>query len=261
MGVAGVAIPTLVSKAVAAVAMVVLLCRPELSVHLERPFRFRHERTIIRNILRIGVPNGIEGSMFQLGKILLLSEVAVLGTPAVAANAIGNTLCSFQILAPQSIGLGMVTVVSRCVGAGAYDRARAYTRKLMKWGYASMALSCAAVALVLAPVLRVYGLSAQATHYARLIVLTHGAVGAALWPSAFQLPQALRAAGDTRFTMIVSSASMWTLRVVLGVVLVRYGGFGVMGIWYAMYLDWAFRTAGFFLRYRGHRWELKALKE
>lgn len=261
MGVAGVAIPTLVSKGVAAVMMVWLLYRKDFLLHLTRPFKFRHERLIIHNILKIGVPNGVEGSMFQLGKILLLSVVTAFGTASVAANAVGNTLCSFQILAPQSIGLGMVTVVSQCAGAGDFLQARYYTRKLMRWGYAAMALSVGVLFLAMPFLLRVYGLSHEATHFARIIILTHGCFGTAIWPAAFQLPQTLRAAGDTRFTMVVSSASMWTFRVILGVIFARICGFGVLSIWYSMYIDWMVRVFFFIRRYRGHRWELKALKE
>ena len=117
MGVEGVAIPTLVSRAVAAAAMVVLLRRPDLPMQVDR-FTLRHDRYVVKNILRFGVPNGLEGSMFQLGKILLLSTVSVLGTASVAANAIGNTICSFQCVPGNALGLAMVTVVSRCVGAG-----------------------------------------------------------------------------------------------------------------------------------------------
>jgi Na+-driven multidrug efflux pump len=261
MGVAGVAIPTLVSKGVAAAAMVVLLFRPSLSVHLQRPLRFRHEPIMIRNILRIGVPNGIEGSMFQLGKLLLLSVAAGFGTPSVAANAVGNTICAFQVLAPQSIGLGMVTVISRCVGAGAFDRARSYTRRLMRWGYVTLLATVGLVILVMPLILRGYGLSAEASGYARIIILSHGTVGILFWPPAFQLPQALRAAGDTRYTMVVSSVSMWTFRVILGVLFARTLGFGVLGIWYAMYVDWVARGVCFVIRYHGRRWELKGLKE
>ena len=130
-GVEGVAIPTFVSRVVAAVLMVVLLRNPKLPLHLEH-FQFHHEKVMIKNILLFGVPNGVENSMFQLGKILLLSVVSALGTASVAANAICNTICNFQILPGQAIGLGMVTVVARCVGAGDYDRARYYTRKLMR---------------------------------------------------------------------------------------------------------------------------------
>lgn len=261
MSVAGVAIPTLVSKAVAAALIIAVLRDRSLTLHLERPFSFRHERAMIRNILYVGVPNGIEGSMFQLGKILLLSVVTPFGTAAVAANAVGNTICSFQILAPQSIGLGMVTVVSRCVGAGDFRQARAYTRKLILWGYAALIVTTAAIQLALPLILQVYGLSEEATRFAFLIITVHGLVGILFWVPAFQLPQTLRAAGDTRFTMLASSFSMWTFRVMLGVYFARGLQLGVLGIWGAMFVDWLFRTACFVVRYRGHKWEFSALQE
>ena len=130
-GVEGVAIPTLVSRIFAAAAMLVLLRRLNLPIQVER-FTFRHDRFVVKNILHFGVPNGIEGSMFQLGKILLLSTVSVLGTASVAANAIGNTLASFQVVPGTALGLAIVTVVSRCAGASEYDRARYYTKKMMR---------------------------------------------------------------------------------------------------------------------------------
>lgn len=260
-GVEGVAFPTLVSRIAAAVMMLVLLRNPKLPLHLEKKFRFHHEKQIIRNILLLGVPNGIEGSMFQLGKILLLSVVAPFGTASVAANAIGNTIASFQILAPQSIGLGMVTVVSRCVGAGDFGKARAYTRKLMRWGYGSMLALNVLMMASLNAVLRLYGLSQTATDYARIILTLHSCIGVLIWPLAFQLPQTIRAAGDTRFTMLTSSISMWTFRVVLGVLMARTFQLGVLGIWYAMFVDWVTRSIVFVVRYRGHRWETKALRD
>ncbi|MDY3280846.1 MATE family efflux transporter [Dysosmobacter sp.] len=261
MGVAGVAIPTLVSKAVAAVLIIAVLRDRSLTLHLERPFSFRHEKAMIRNILYVGVPNGIEGSMFQLGKILLLSVVTPFGTAAVAANAVGNTICSFQVLAPQSIGLGMVTVVSRCVGAGDFRRVRAYTRKLILWGYVSLLATTAVIQLALGPILQVYGLSPEATRYAFLIITAHGLVGVLLWVPSFQLPQTLRAAGDTRFTMLTSTFSMWAFRVMLGVYFARGLQLGVLGIWGAMFVDWVFRTTFLVVRYRGHKWEFSALKD
>jgi Na+-driven multidrug efflux pump len=199
--------------------------------------------------------------MFQMGKLLLLSVVSAFGTASVAANAIANTISSFQVLAPQSIGLGMVTVVSRCVGAGEFSNARIYTRKLMRWGYVAMLVINLLIFALLPLLLRLYNLSEEATDYARILLLLHGGIGILLWPAAFQLPQTLRAAGDTRFTMLVSSASMWMFRVVLGVIMAKYLQMGVLGMWGAMFVDWAVRSVVFLLRYRGHRWESKALKD
>ena len=259
-GVEGVAIPTFVSRVAAAVLMVVLLHNPKLPLHLDH-FRFHHAKVMIKNILLFGVPNGVENSMFQLGKILLLSVVSALGTASVAANAICNTICNFQILPGQAIGLGMVTVVARCVGAGDYDRARYYTRKLMRYTYIFMLLSCLLILFLMPFILDLYNASDEASGYAMRIIQTYTVTAILIWPLAFTLPNALRAAGDTRFTMLTSSVSMWLFRVMLGVAMVRWMDLGVVGIWYAMFVDWAVRMVIFVIRYRGHRWEISRLQD
>ena len=260
MGVAGVAVPTVVSRAVAAVVMVALLKRPGLPMRVER-FTLRHDRYVVKNILRFGVPNGLKSSMFQLGKILLLSTVSVLGTASVAANAIGNTIGTFQCVAGNALGLALVTVVSRCIGAGSYELARFYTKKLMKTTYLFMCGDILLIAALMPLIMKMYNVSPEATDYARKIILMHGFFGMLLWPAAFTLPQALRAAGDTRFTMLVSTASMWTIRVGFGILLGRYWGFGVLGIWMAMFIDWVVRVLFFVPRFHGHKWETMGLRE
>lgn len=259
-GVEGVAIPTLVSRIFAAAAMTLLLRRKNLPLRVSH-FTFRHDPFVVKNILRFGVPNGLESSMFQMGKILLLSTVSVLGTASVAANAIGNTMASFQCVPGMALGLAIVTVVSRCVGAGDYEKARYYTKKLMKSAYLFMTgiivLSLAALPLIL----KLYNVSPEAENYARQIVWMHGIMGILIWVPAFTLPQALRAAGDTRFTMVVSTVSMWTLRVGLGILLGRYWGFGVLGIWMSMFTDWALRAVLFLPRFHGHKWEIMGIQE
>ena len=260
MGVEGVAIPTLVSRIFAAAAMMILLRRPGLPLQVEK-LTLKHDRYIVKNILRFGVTNGLESSMFQLGKILLLSTVSVLGTASVAANAIGNTLAGFQCMGGIALGLGIVTVVSQCVGAGNYEKARFYTKKLMKAAYAVMTVGIVIIYLCLPLILRLYNVSPEAERWAYQIVWMHGFFGILIWPLCFSLPQALRAAGDTRFTMIVSSVSMWTMRVGFGILLGRYMGFGVVGIWMAMFADWALRGILFVPRFHGHKWETMALEQ
>lgn len=259
-GVEGVAIPTLVSRMVAAVMILILLRRPGFALQVRRIPR-HHDRVVIGNFLRFGVPNGIENSMFQLGKILLLSTVSVLGTASITANSIGNSIGVFQCIAGNALGLAMVTVVSRCVGAGSYDQARVYTHRLLKLNYLYGFVVNVVVIAALPLIIGIYNVSAEAASYAVTILIWHGVVGILIWPLAFVLPQALRAAGDTRFTMITSSLSMWIFRVGAGVVMARMWGFGVLGIWYAMFIDWAVRAVAFVIRFRSHRWEVARLKE
>ena len=131
----------------------------------------------------------------------------------------------------------------------------------MKSTYLYMGGTIIAIAAAMPLIMRLYNVSDQAAEYARQIILMHGAVAIVLWPASFTLPQALRAAGDTRFTMIVSTVSMWTLRVGLGVLLGRFWGFGVLGIWMAMFADWALRVSLFLPRFHGHKWETMGLRE
>ena len=258
MGVEGVAIPTLVSRIFAAGAMLVLLQGKNLPLKIER-FTWKHDPFVVKNILRFGVPNGMESCMFQLGKILLLSTVSVLGTASVAANAIGNMFASFQCMPGMAIGLAVVTVVSQCVGAGSIEKARRYTWKLIRLTYLFMGVTIFITLAAMPFVLRLYNVSLEAEGYARQIIWMHGLAAITIWPLAFTLPNALRAAGDTRFTLIAASVSMWAIRVGVGILLGRYWGFGVVGTWIAMFADWVLRIALFVPRFRGHKWESMGL--
>lgn len=261
LGVEGVAIPTLISRMVGAAAVLLLLRRPELPLHIQTPFRYRYNAAAVRSIVRMGVPNGIENSLFQLGKILLLSVASAFGTASITANAIGNTLTGFQVLASSAVGVGMVTVISQCVGAHDYKMARYYTRRLMAVAYVSFWICCGILFLLQPVILRVYHVSPTAQQLANKILWMHGGFGLLLWPAAFVLPQTLKAAGDTRFTMVAAVASMWVFRILFGIWFARGLGYGVLGIWMAMFIDWACRIVIFLVRYRGHRWETKALHD
>ncbi|MCI8574206.1 MAG: MATE family efflux transporter, partial [Oscillibacter sp.] len=166
---------------------------------------------------------------------------------------------TFHCMPGLAIGLAMVTVVSRCVGAGDIGKARFYTKKLMKLTYLFMGICIAITLIVMSPVLRLYNVSQEAENYARQIIWFHGIAGAVFWPMAFALPNALRAAGDTRFTLVASSVSMWTMRVGFGILLGRFWGMGVVGIWVAMFFDWLLRIALFVPRFHGHKWETMGL--
>ena len=254
MGVAGAAIPTLVSRIVAAVVMIVLLLNPKQLVHLKRPFSLKFDATLIKRILYIGVPNGLENSMFQLGKILLLSLVSGFGTAAIAANAVSNTLATFMTLPGMAIGFAIITVVSRCIGAGDYKQARYYTRKLIKITYLALLLTNALIILGLPAVLSLYHLSDITASMTTQIIFSYAAAAIVIWAPAFSLPNTLRAANDVKFSMVVSILSMWIFRIGFSFLLAKSMGLGVFGVWISMYIDWLVRSILFVLRYKGVSW-------
>ena len=251
-GTEGVAIPTLVSRMVAAILILGLLCRV---LHLEKTLRYHLNGSMVKRILNIGVPNGLENSMFQLGKILVLSLVSTFGTSAIAANAVSNAVALFQILPGMAISLAVTTVISRCVGAGDYEQAKYYTRKLLKITYCCMAVTVALIFAVLPLIMKVYNLSAGTSAESEKILLFHGCSAILVWPIAFNLPAVFRASGDVRYSMITSIVSMWIFRIAFSYILGKYMGIGVFGVWIAMIIDWCFRAILFVYRYFSGKWQ------
>ena len=212
------------------------------------------EGEMVKRILCIGIPNGVENSLFQLGKIILLSFVSGLGTVSVAANAVGNTVCTFQCMPGMAIGYAVVTVVSHCVGAERYDQAKYYTKKLLKITYILMIIVNVVILALLPEVVKLYNLSPETGALAEKILTLHGSFAMVIWPLSFTLPNTLRAANDAKYTMIVSVISMWTIRIGLGMLMGAYFNLGVIGVWIAMIIDWFVRIIFFVTRYRNGKW-------
>lgn len=254
MGVAGVAIPTTISRYVAAVVIFLLMFQTKKEINLCGQITWKFNGSLIKKILYIAIPNGLENSMFQLGKIMLLSLVSGFGTAAIAANAVGNTLATFMVLPGMALGFAVITVISRCIGAGDYEQARYFTKKLLKITYLSMLVTNILVVVAMPVIVKLYNLSEVASTIAMQIILSHGIAAILIWPLAFTLPNTLRAANDVKFSMVISILSMWIFRIGFGYLLAKYLGMGVMGVWFAMYIDWAVRAICFVLRYRSTRW-------
>lgn len=258
-GVEGVAIPTLVSRTVACVIMMFLMNNQKHTLHLYHPFSFKTDWGLLKKILYIGVPNGLENSMFQLGKILVLSIVTSFGTASIAANAVSNNVATFAILPGMSVGFAILTVGAQCVGAGDYEQVRYYTKKLMKIVYVSLFAANILVVLAVPYIIQIYGLSAEASQYAHKILIYHSICAVTIWPLSFSLPNTLRAAADVTYTMILSIISMWIFRIGFSVVLGVYCHMGVFGVWVAMTIDWLFRAVCFSIRYLRGKWKHAAL--
>ena len=254
MGVAGVAIPTTVSRIIAAIIIVVMLFNGERDISLKGCFKFKLDGSIIKKILYIGVPNGLENSMFQLGKIVVLSLVATFGTPAIAANAVGNTIAMFQIIPGLAIGMAMLSVTAQCVGAQDYDQVKYYNKKLMKIAYVTMILINIIVVAVLPILIKLYNLGTEAAEITWWIVIFHAICACLIWPLSFCLPNTLRAANDVKFCLVVSVISMWAVRIAPSYILADNLGLGVKGVWIAMILDWCVRSVFFGVHYRRGRW-------
>ena len=259
MGVAGAAIASLVSRCVGAAIMLALLRLRHQMIQLDSLIRLGFHPPMIRQILGVGVPNGLENGMFQIGKILVQRLITVLGTASISANAVANTVAALPQIPGAAIGLAMITVVGQCIGAGEQDQAKSYTLRLTGLAYASMSVLCILEVVLVAPIVGFFNLSAQTAELARQLLVYHGITCLIMWPASFVLPNGLRAAGDVRFTMLVSILSMWVFRIGFSYLLVDMLHMGVLGVWVAMTIDWLVRVIVFSIRLFTGGWRNKHL--
>lgn len=258
-GIDGVAVPSLIARVTACAIMLLLIRNPKQPIHIKLQSIFSVNLGLIKKILRIGIPNGLENSMFQAGRVLVVSIIAGFGTVQTAANAVANNLDSLGTLPGQAMSLAMITVVGQCVGARDFEQVRLYVKKLMKITYCIMFICNATILLTMPFLFSLYNLSAETIRLATILVLIHDGIAMLIWPAAFTLPNALRASNDVRYTMAVSIFSMWMFRIVFSFILGAGLGLGAIGVWIAMILDWIFRASLFVIRFKSGRWQLQSI--
>ena len=256
MGVDGVAWPSVVSRVVAAF-LILRRCYQKEGNALTVPKTTRLDAKMTRRILGIGIPSAFENSLFEAGRILVVSMISTFGTVQIAANAVANNLDGMGVIPGKALSLAMITVVGRCVGAGDSEQAVYYTRKLSLWSYIAMGLSNGAILLFLHKLIGIYALSGETMVLSETLVRIHAAFAILLWTLSFVLPNALRAANDVKFTMLVSILSMAVWRLGFSYLLCVRMGWGAVGVWIAMIIDWVCRVTCFVIRFRSGVWKNK----
>ena len=255
MGVMGAALASLISRAVACFAVLSLLQKPACPLRVEGLQALKPDGGLIRRILRVGIPAGIENGMFQIGKLSVSSLTSTLGTAAIAANAVANTTTTFLNIPANAVGMAALTVVGQCLGAGEKEQAVYYSRRLLLTAYCgAWIMNISAFLFANKFAISLFHLSPEAQAMALEVMVWFNIVSLFFWPSSFTLPNILRAAGDARFTMSVSIFSMWAFRVGFCYLMVLAFHGGLLSIWTGMFLDWVFRSLCFFVRFVRGRW-------
>ncbi|MBQ3669977.1 MAG: MATE family efflux transporter [Treponema sp.] len=256
LGVKGAAISTLASRMFCAFVILIFLNMTRQKIRIGNYLSIRPNVPLILKILRIGVPTGIENGMFQFGKLAIQSTVSLLTTAQIAAHAMVSTLESLSCQAAVGIGLGMMTLVGQCIGAGDDERAVWYIKKLTLFGFFALLISSVVVCALVFPMTYFSRMEEEAAMLAVSLTIWVHVVKPFAWCGSFLPAYGLRAAGDVRFSMLVSMTTMWTCRVAIAMVLIRVFGFGPGGVWIAMASDWTIRSICFFVRFRSRKWLL-----
>ena len=256
MGVAGAALSTLISRIFCAVVVIIQLRKEKegQEIVVRDYFEIRPDWSMIRRILGLGIPSGVENSMFQLGKLAIQSTVSTLGTAAIAAQAMTNILENLNGIAAIGVGVGLMTIVGQCLGAGRKDEAVYYIKKLCVIAEVIIIISCLGVFALTKPITILGGMEKESADMCFHMVMWITIVKPLVWIMAFIPGYGLRAAGDVKFSMIVSCCTMWACRFCLCVFLIRVMGFGPMGVWIGMFADWTLRGIIFTWRFHSRKW-------
>lgn len=254
MGVVGAALATTVSRIMSAVVLLILMRNEGRPISFRNYRSIRFDRALAATILRVGVPTGVENSMFQLGKLVVQSTVSTLGTAAMAAQAMTHILDLVECMPSQAIGVGLLTVAGQCMGAGRADEARRYTKQFCIISEVTLVAMSVLVISFTPFITRAAGMTAESAALTIDLLRIITVVKCLIWTLAFTLPNGMRAAGDVRFSATVSALSMWIFRVCGSWVLCRAFGVGLIGVWIAWFCDWGCRLIFYILRYRSGKW-------
>jgi len=245
------------SRIFSAVVLLIILKDPKLVISIRDYGQIRPNREVIGMVLRVGIPAGIENSMFQFGKLVVQSTVSTLGTTAMAAQAMTHILNLVECMPSQAICIGLLTVVGQCMGAGRVDEARKHTRQFCMISEVILVAMGVLIVSFTPLITRISGMTPESAAMTMELIVIITIVKALIWVPSFTLPSCLRAAGDVRFSAVVSIVSMWVFRVGGGLLLCRGFGVGLIGLWVSWFADWLFRMVLYIWRYRSGKWETK----
>lgn len=254
MGVIGAALATLIGRVFAAVF--ILWQNQNLSnpLRVQELADLKPRRQPIRQILSLGIPSGLENGMFQIGKLCVSSLTSTLGTSAIAANAVANSVSTLANIPGNTMSLAMIPVIGQCLGAGDKKQAKHYSVTLLGIAIGGLAIANALVFVLMPEIVTWFNLSAEASVLCTTVVHMFNVASVFFWATSFTLPNALRAGGDAKYTMTVSIISMWLFRVILSYVFVLQFQLGLAGVWLGMFCDWVFRSICFLIRFVHGKW-------
>ncbi len=254
MGVAGAALATLMSRAFCMIVIFYSLHKEKQTIVINQYFKIRPDARLIKQVLAIGIPAGVENGMFQFGKLAIQSTVSAMGTTAIAAQAMTNILENVNGVVGIGVGIGLMTVVGQSIGAGRKEEAKYYMVKLTAIAEVGIFLSCLFAFAITDAVAWIGGMEPESAALCKSMMVAITIVKPLVWTLSFIPAYGMRAAGDVKFSMIVSTCTMWFCRVALCIFLVHAFHMGPMAVWYGMFADWTIRACIFAGRFFSGRW-------
>lgn len=254
LGIKGAGLATLISRMFAGILMLIFITTLKTDIKINNIFKIKFDWNLLKKIFNISLPNALENSVFQFGKIAVQSIVASLGVASIAANVVVGNLCTFATLPGVAVSLASTTIIGQCLGANEKKQAKYYTNLLIKISIFSISMFSLILIILINPIINLYNLSTQASLIAKNVSFIVLIMSALLWTFAFATPNILRSAGDVKYTLVCSLISLFLFRILGAVIFTKFIGWGLLGVWLAMIVDWMCRSTCYITRLKGNAW-------
>ncbi|MCQ6279438.1 MATE family efflux transporter [Bacillus sp. EB600] len=254
MGVKGLVISILLARVLGMAASLIYIIRYNETIRFKIKNALKVDIPILKKVMFIGIPFAVEQLFFSGGKLLTQTFIVQLGTYAMSAYAIANSIVLLFQIGPNALGIGIVTVVGQCIGQRNIEDARKFIKSLTVLASILFVVTSATLLPFFPLMMKVFKAPDEIISTIFTLILMSAIAQPFFFPLSFTMPSALRAAGDSNFTSIASLLSMWLIRVVLGYILGITLGFGIIGVWAAMIFEWVVRGTIFVKRFNGKKW-------
>lgn len=212
---------------------------------------------ILKPVLDIAIPNSVDGVIFNGGKLLVQVFMSGMGTPALSANTICNSISNFIQLPGKTYQVTCVPTTGVAYGSGDMNRTKKVMLSQTFGANISQLIMNIIFYLFCGNIYLLYTKDAQVLEYSHNLINSFLILSPIFWATSFMTPSALRATGDAKFTMNISVISLIIFRIFFSWLLGVYLGYGIYGVWAGMYIDWVFRSAFYFTRIFSKKWHPK----
>ncbi|MEH6953250.1 MATE family efflux transporter [Neobacillus drentensis] len=254
MGVKGLVIATIIARILGMAASLIYILRYNETIRFQIKKALHIDFSILKKVMYIGLPFAAEQIFFNGGKLLTQTFIVQLGTLALTVYAICNSIMMVFQIGPNALGIASVTIVGQSIGQRNIGDARKFTKSLIGLSSIYFVITTGLLIPIFPLLIKMFNPPAEIVPTIFTLIIIGAIAQPFLWSPSFIMPAALRAAGDSNFTSIASLLSMWLLRVVLGYFLGITLGFGIIGVWVAMIIEWGCRGLIFYLRFKGKKW-------
>ncbi|WP_317366492.1 MATE family efflux transporter [uncultured Tyzzerella sp.] len=256
LGISSVGYGLLVSRIISSLILQFFIYFKPRMLKLPKP-TIKVNFNILKPVLDIAITNSVDGIIFNGGKLLVQVFMSGMGTAALSANTICNSISNFIQLPGKTFQVTCVPFTGTAYGSGDMEKTKKVMLSQTLGANISQLIMNIIFYIFCSKIYFLYTDDLQVLEYSLNLINSFLILSPIFWATSFMTPSALRATGDAKFTMTISVLSLFIFRIFFSWLLGVHFNYGIYGIWAGMYIDWLFRSVLYFSRIFSKKWHAK----